>query len=466
LASLRDLGKELYPHLPVFAQEALLTGHFYAKSRRLYGSSFQQRLAALQESEHFDAERLYALQCTGVRRVVQAAAHTSYYQELFRELSIRTDDLRTPEDLRRLPLLEKETVRQAPERFVDERLERRHLRVAYTSGTSGTPLRIYFTTDFEAEEEAFLARQWRWVGFRRGDRRVRLRGDLVASVDRQATKPWRRNFADRELRMSAYHLSTETARAYVERIKAFGPRALIAYPSSAAILAAFVRDQSWHCTVPLVFTSSETLSARQRDLIETTFGAQVLDHYGLTESTVAIQECEQGSYHVIPEYGVTELVPIATDASAGLCEIISTGLVNKAMPLIRYRTGDYVRRRVDARCPCDRAFPVVQEIIGRQDDVVVSASGARVGRLDHVFKGLTDLVESQIVQEPDRRIRVRVVPGRGYNQRTAEALARNLRERVGNLPIEVEAVTAIPRGANGKFRAVLSHVDHMEAGVP
>src|SRR5436309_12639125 len=126
------------------------------------------------------------------------------------------------------------------------------------------------------------------------------------------------------------------------------------------------------------------------------------------------------------------------------------------MPLLRYRTGDYARIVQGATCTCGRPFQVVEEVLGRTDDFVVTASGALAGRLDHVFKGLSHIVEAQILQETDGSIRVLVVPGERFTATMRETIRANVRQRVGELSVDVEEVEAIPRGVNGKFRAVIS----------
>src|SRR5439155_1254716 len=383
-------------------------------------------------------EKLLELQRGELQRIVEAAGHTPYYRKLFADRGIEISRLRGPEDLAQIPILDKETVRQNPERFVDERLDLRRLYTSLTSGSSGTPIRVFQTQTFEPIEEAFLARQWRWAGFSPTDRRVKIRGDLLLPASMDSARPWRRNLASRELRMSAYHLSPTTVQAYVDRIRGFRPRAIIAYPSSVSSLAALARDAVPRLQVPLVFTSSETLSPAQRGLIEDAFGARVFDHYGMTEGAVAIQECERGTYHVIPEYGVTELLPVGDDASGELREVVSTGLINRAMPLLRYRTGDIVRiKQDDGRCACGRHFTAVREILGRQEDIVQAASGAWVGRLNFVFGGLSGVVEAQIEQEANHDIVVRVVRGAGYGRKTEEEIRRNLLDRVGNLKVSI-----------------------------
>jgi len=458
--ALRDLGKRLYAGAPAWAQELLISGYFYGKSRRMYGPDFRRTAAFLETSQWLDSGKLAELQGAELERLVEAAHHTPYYRSLWRERGIDAARVRSVGDLKDLPPLDKETIRQRGEEFVDDRLDRRRLFTSLTSGSSGTPVRIYQARAFEPMEEAFLARQWGWAGITPWSRRVKIRGDLLLPASMESESPWRRNLAGNELRMSGYHLSARTVRAYVERIRRFRPEALFAYPSSASILAALVRDSGLRLDVPLVFTSAETLFPAQRRLIEETFGARVFDHYGMTEAAVAIQECERGTYHLIPEYGITELLPVRDDPSGELREVIATGLINKSMPLLRYRTGDVVRiQEGRPACACGRVFPAVTEILGRQEDLVQAASGAWVGRLNFVFGGLSGVVEAQIEQERNHDLIVRVVRGTGYGKGTEDAIRRNLRDRVGDLRTSIEYVDVIPRGPNGKLKAVISRLE-------
>lgn len=452
---IRDATKRLYPWVPAMVQDGLLSAYFVAKARRLHGAAFRRRLAALTESEHFDAAGLAGGQALALAAMLEAAAHAPYYRRLFAERGLDPRALRTPADLALLPLLEKESVRRAGDQFVDARLDRRLLLSARTSGTTGTPLQIYFTPEFEAAEEAFLARQWLWANCPLAARRVKLREDVVV-VGEHPRRPYRWNLALRELRTSSFHLSPDTVAAYVAAIRRFRPLALVGWPSTAGTLATLMHEQGLECRIPFVFTSSENLSRSRRELLARAFGAQVFDHYGLTEGVVAIQQCERGSYHIIPEYGIVELLPVAGDHSGELREIVATGLLNRAMPLLRYRTGDHVRVKAGARCDCARAFPVVEEIVGRDCDLLMAASGARVPAADIALANLEGVRESQIVQEEDGRISVQLVPGVDYLEAMSERVRREVRFLVGELPIEVKLTSAIPREASGKFRSVIS----------
>jgi phenylacetate-CoA ligase len=126
------------------------------------------------------------------------------------------------------------------------------------------------------------------------------------------------------------------------------------------------------------------------------------------------------------------------------------------MPLIRYRTGDRAILETGAPgCACGRALPLLGAIDGRSDDVLYTRDGRRVGRLDPIFKASLPLHEAQIVQETLDRVRVLYVPDRGFTPQSAADLVRLLRDRMGPVDVALEAVDRVPRGANGKFRAVV-----------
>ena len=106
---------------------------------------------------------------------------------------------------------------------------------------------------------------------------------------------------------------------------------------------------------------------------------------------------------------------------------------------------------------------MLDSVEGRLDDVVQTADGRRVGRLDPVFKGGLPLREAQIIQERIDRLRVRYVPAAGFSESTKVELRRRLELRLGEMEVDFEPVAAIPRTANGKLRAVVSHLRVGEA---
>ncbi|HJS37742.1 MAG TPA: phenylacetate--CoA ligase family protein, partial [Burkholderiales bacterium] len=324
---------------------------------------------------------------------------------------------------------------------------------------SGAPLRLWQDLPAINRENAFVWRQLEWAGLKRGQRRAWMRGDMIVPAAQRVPPYWRLNRAENMLMLSSYHLADSTAAACLQALEDFDPVVIQAYSSSVGFLAAWMlaNGRRFRGAALLgIVTSSETLSADRRRDISVAFGCPVLDWYGQAERVAAIGTCEHGRYHLLSDYSHVELLP----AGDGRFELVGTGFNNFAMPLVRYRTGDCVRPApAGLRCPCGRAFPLVEQIAGRDDDAVHLPDGRSIGRLDHVFKGVTGIVEAQIRQERPAAVEVLLVPGRDYGEGTRRALLANLRERLGgDVALEVRRVDAIPRGANGKFKGVVSTV--------
>ena len=150
-----------------------------------------------------------------------------------------------------------------------------------------------------------------------------------------------------------------------------------------------------------VIANAEPLRAAQRRNIEAAFRCPVRETYGLSEIVAAANECEHGAMHLWPAAGVLEILDDGRPVAAGAAgELVSTGLMNPDMPLIRYRTGDRCSLGAEqADCPCGRTLPLLGSIEGRCDDIIYTRDGRRVGRLDPIFKASLPSQEAQIVQE-------------------------------------------------------------------
>lgn len=368
----------------------------------------------------------------------------------------RLDPARVPAAV----LLTKAELRRDPGRFVRPRTPATLLRnTIRTSGTSGSPLSLVQSLGAVIREEAFLQRQLHWTGWRPGQKRAWIRGDIVCAADPPDARYWCHDWFGRVLMMSSYHLSNTRIGAYIGALERHDPVVIHAYPSSIALLAAWLERSGRRYGGPSlrgVLTSSETLEPQVRATVERSFGVRVFDWYGQAERVAAIGTCERGSYHVLTDYGGVELLESESEGEGaeegGLCELVGTTLNNPAMPLPRYRTGDRVLPGSGAACACGRVFPTVAAVIGRQERGITLPDGRTVTRLDRVFQGLdAHLLEGQVLYRGDGSFSLRVVAMPGFGPTEEAALLAAFHLRVPHVAVRVEQVGAIPRGPNGKF---------------
>lgn len=275
---------------------------------------------------------------------------------------------------------------------------------------------------------------------------------MVAPVKQKKPPFWVWNAGLNQLYLSSYHLAPSLIPAYLDALVKYRIKYILGYPSAIHALAQeALKLGRTDLELDIVIANAEPLYDYQRATISNAFGCPVRETYGMAEIVAAASECEHGSLHQWPDTGIIELGTGDSDDSS---ELICTGLVNADMPLIRYRVGDSGKLR-DKACACGRSLPLIDKIEGRSDDLLYTLDGRRIGRLDPVFKGNLPVREAQIIQESLSTLKVRYVPAENFCNDVFETLTERIRERMGDVNVVFDEVSAIPRTSRGKFKAVV-----------
>lgn len=451
---------KIYLKSPVILQNFLLSGRGVLYNYLRKGAIFKKISSELMQTQYFDRQDLEKWQTEKLISLVgHAFENVPYYNRVFKKFKLTPQDIRGIEDLCKLPLLTKEDIRKNPEDFLAKNIKRPFLNKAFTSGTSGKPLRLYrdlYSINFES---AIWWRQRQWAGVDFTDRIAILREEPIVPINKKDPPFWRHSVLENTLYLSSYHLCEKNTLSYSKAIEDFAPTAIEAEPSSLYLLAGFMKKKNLIPSIPIkaVFTSSEVLLKKHKSLIEEVFGARVFDFYGNAERVAAIGTCEHGRYHVLPEYGIAEFLPV--DRISGKLEIIGTSLHNYAMPLLRYRTGDLIKLS-DARCECQRNFREVGKIDGRVVDFLISADGrATVEACCLALDGIEHIVESQIIQERLDRIRIKFLPAEGFSAADQEKMVKNIKTFMGTeVDVILEKTREFIDDRRTKFRPFISLV--------
>jgi len=455
-----DRMLRVYHRLPVAARwAAASTMGLYLQHWR-YGPQTDRLVTEALARDRWTAERWKTYQEERLAFVLhRAATRVPYYRDMWARRR-QHGDRSSWTHLENWPILEKETLRQTPRAFLADDVNPRRMFAEHTSGTTGKPLQLWRSRDTVQEWYALNeARSRRWYGISRKDRWAIIGGRLVTPVARREPPFWIWNSAARQLYMSAYHLAPALLPAYLDALREYRITYLFGYSSGLHALAeAALRLKRTDVRLAVAISNAEPLLTHQRQAIEAAFRCPVRETYGLAEIVAGGSECERGNLHLWPEVGVIETVNRDESVRPGaLGDLISTGLLNADMPLIRYRTGDAVRLSTVV-CPCRRQMPVVQALEGRTDDLVVMEDGRRVGRLDPVFKQGLGIAEAQVIQETFTRFRVLYVSASASSPSLEEQLRQRLRDHLGAVEVVLERVDEVPRTAQGKFRAVMCHL--------
>jgi len=463
-----SLRHRLYWKAPPFVKNWLASWNARNLDAERYGPEREEILRQIAEHDQWSAAQFVEYQRRELRELVRhAARNVPYYRRLFADRGIDPERIEGPEDLVHLPILEKQTLRADPVSLVDERLDRKKLVVGHTSGTTGTPVVLYRSVWLNSSIFAYFdARCHEIEGMcRRRNRSMSVGVHLVTHPARTKPPFWVHNRRWRQLYMSSCHLAPRYLDAYVEEIRTFQPEYIEGYPSCIYAIASHIVENGLEpIPVKACFCTAETLFDHHRRAIREAFCCRTCNQYGCGETVVFAAECKEGSMHLSPEVGIVEVVddddrPVEPGQVG---QLVCTSLVNKVQPLIRYRVGD-TGSLGTGPCGCGSPLPLLGQIGGRIDDVVVTRDGRRIGRLDPVFKDVQGIVEAQIVQNDYDRFVMRIVPGKDYTDADGRTAVSNLSRRVGDADIRVELVDRVERTSSGKFKAVICNLPRERA---
>jgi phenylacetate-CoA ligase len=425
------------------------------------------RLSYLERTQWRSLDELHALQMGALRRLLRHAyANVPYYRRRFDEAGLTDRDVKSVDDLLKLPVLTREEARANPKERESIRTPLPTIR-KNTGGTTGQPLLFGYDVDSEYWRNAMKLRGYGWAGYRLGDRVLHFWGAPVAQTPPFKTRA--KIALDRLLKREKYiycaAMSEDAMGAVVDAIVRDEPTAITCYTQAGAELARFVNRKNvraWD-TIPVICGAERLYPSDRKDL-EKAFGPAVFETYGCRETMLIGAECEaHDGLHLSIENLVVEVLVTANgkvrparDGEMG--EVYLTDLHNFGMPFIRYRNGDLAIAGSEKRCSCGRTLPRITSVEGRTAEVIRDARGAAISGITFnvLFTGLAGAARQwQVVQHKDKSVTMRVVPGETLTDAALDEMRRSLAGYLHGLHVTIEKVDDIPATTAGKRRTVI-----------
>jgi len=395
----------------------------------------------------------------------QAYSHVPYYRKLFNKLGLRPSDIRSMDDLKKLPLLTKDTVRTSGLSLIADNAERYHPISYRTSGTTGAPLEFYLDKNANILEFAYYWRHWSWAGFKLGDRFAELGSSYFLHRDQlnESAASWQPHL--RRLMLNSGQIAISRAKEMAHAIRKYQPKFLKGMASTVYFLALCLKEAGIDdLSFRAIFSTGEVLTPQYRALAESVLNCPVLDSYGHMERTVGISQCMQGGYHINSDYGFLELNDHKTSAGDNtlLGRAVGTSLYNLAMPLIRYDVGDVIEFFTEPKsCPCGRTLPLIKAIHGRTEDTIITPDGRFITAMFIVPEFTEGARFVQFIQDSRTSLQINVVPNESWNEKQKENMVHYAAKLVGtdmNLFIHLVQPDEIIADTSGKIRSVISYV--------
>lgn len=377
--------------------------------------------------------------------------YVPYYHYLFKEAKIRPSDIKSIDDLHKIPISKKEDILKLPrEKLIATNIDLDKCLILSTSGTTGTPLSLYW--EIEARLMFFL-QHYRW----------QLDcGDKITNKHAVIGARWVPVHPLQKLRIfETKRISNfESVEMQLEEIKKYNPATLITYPSCIRILAKEARERGVdEIKLRLIFTSGEILDEYTRRLAREVFNAEIFDGYGANEVGGVCTECiKHEGYHIWSDSVIVEITRNGETVSMGeQGEITATNLTNYAMPFIRYNVED-LGVLIEDECSCGSPFPLMRVTEGRKSDIIQLPDGRAISALS-VYSCLIPIQgikQFQMIQESTDEFTVKIVKDSKFTDATVEEAKQLLKQRLGDVKINVLIVDNIPREKSGKFRQFIT----------
>lgn len=450
--------EKLYVRLPTRIQHFAVSiyGVYWYWLR--FGPGFPHYVRKYKQREHFSESKWESWQNSKLIQLLSEASNNiPYYHHAW---GIGEKKAALSGKLADLPLLEKNEIRRKPESFLRKDLNPFYRLKHATSGSTGTPITSIWT--ISEYRNALALRETRsanWAGVSFKMPRATFSGRLVEPDPDSKGPFYRFNAVEKQVYFSAFHLRSDTAYMYVNALHKHKIEWMTGYAFSYFLLAEFILAQKL-VPPPLkaVITTSEKLTPKMRNVMEQAYKCRVYEEYSTVENALFASECECGRLHISPDVAIVEILrPDGTCCDPGeVGEVVTTCLMRNYQVFIRYRLGDLAAWDANP-CPCGRNMPVIKEVVGRIEDIIVGPDGRQMVRFHGVFVDQPHVREGQIIQESLNLIRVRVVPTNEFGSDDVQDIINRMHQRLGNkVDVLVETVQRIPRSSAGKFRSVVS----------
>lgn len=453
---MKSFTEAIYYRSPVLLQNLLVSAYGYKLYHKRYsGSLYRDIMEKVRLSRSWSSEEIEAYQSERLHEMVKhCRLNIPYYQQQFSEHGIHENDITATEHITRLPVLQKQTLKEHSRLF--RQPGTKPFMLQHTSGSTGTPLTLMVNEETYKLAMALLVEHEESHGVPFGAKRATFAGRMVQPATNMTPPFARMNRAENQKLFSSYHLNSQTFPWYRAELDRFKPAELIGYPSAICDLATHYRQAgaSPAFRPTAIITNSETLLEWQRAIIEGVFDCKISDYYGTAEYVLFAGQDKSGVYRLNPLIGLTEL--LAQHDGSDAESLIATTLTNTAMPLLRYDLGDTAERQSEYKS--GSVARLLKSINGRVDDYIETPDGRKIGRIDHIFKGVSGISEAQIIQDKPDHCTIKIKSQSELPEIDKEALQTNFSARTGGaFRLTVESVSSIPRGPNGKFKSVLRH---------
>jgi len=423
------------------------------------GRSVYKLFRFLNKSQYWSREEIDNYQNLMLRKLIHHAyQNVPFYRELFIDLNLKPDDIQTKDDLSKLPIITKEILKKNKSKHLAANINKKELLFACSSGSTGEPFQFYSTRHSESLITAVAIRSWYWMGYRCGDKYVKVsmnpRNSLIKKIQ---------DFVNNSIYLSSNQLGVDEFNRIWKEIQKGNPKFIRCYPVPLQFLSQLIKkeNQTYNGDALIAInTTGSTLHDDVRKEIEDVFKVKIFDSYSCEGSSGFAQCPSHENYHPAEEHAISEFIAdnvTLSDPQKPLRHI-TTDLHNYASPFIRYDTQDYMVLGNNEPCSCGRNYLNIKRIKGRDSDILRTPSGKFliVENFVAYFEYISEVDQIQIIQEELDKIVINMIVNDQYNQQISNKIYNYWTDYIGHdVSLVINIVDEIKLTPTGKRRTVI-----------
>ncbi|MCF6096829.1 phenylacetate--CoA ligase [Thermovorax subterraneus] len=334
-------------------------------------------------------EEIKELQLERLRNTLERAYYNvPHYRKVMQEVGFEPEDLKSLDDLRRLPFTSKKDLRDNYPYGMFAVPLSEVVRIHSSSGTTGKPTVVGYTRNDINVWAEIMARTLTTAGVKKSDVIQNAYGYGLFTGGLGV------HYGAERIGATIIPVSGGNTKRQVMIMKDYGTTVLTCTPSYSLHIAETIEEMGIskeELKLRIGIFGAEPWSENMRREIEDRLKLTALDIYGLSEIIgpgVAIECPHKNGLHVQEDHFIVEVIDPKTGEvlpPGERGELVFTSLTKEALPMIRYRTGD-ISRLIEEPCPCGRTSVRIGRIEGRTDDMII-IRGVNVfpSQIEHVL---------------------------------------------------------------------------------
>jgi phenylacetate-CoA ligase len=349
----------------------------------------QSYLSDINRIWRLDSNQIKEFQNKALRKIVKNSFNVSMYKAKYKKYNISPYDIRSIEDIKKLPIISKEDLRlNFPDNIIPRNFDKKNNYLISSSGSTGKPLFIYCSIFSAVKRLESFARILKFYGGNWRKSKTAMIIDLSPGSIEYATyigggfSFLKKIFSLNNIK---YLPIKEKAEVLIKEINEFNPEFIGSDPDMLRELANLKLNGYGKNIYPkYIFSSGSLLDQYSKKYIEKAFGSKVLDIYASTEAGPMAFECiKERGYHINSDFVYLEFLdknnnPVSFNKSG---HVIVTRLYGIDTPIIRYNGLEDIATPIENKNNCKISGQMIKKIEGRKTDLITLTNGQTVSPL-------------------------------------------------------------------------------------